>query len=63
VHETTPFYPKRAVSFKRKWRQSVSNLKLGLQFARVFHFGPWSRIFSIKSLIGHQTSICMQLSS
>jgi hypothetical protein len=62
VHETAPFYPKCVVSFKRKWRQSMSNLKLGLQFARVFHFGHWSRISSIKSLIGHQTSICMQLS-
>jgi hypothetical protein len=42
VHETAPFYPKRAVSFKRKWRQSMSNLKLRLQFARVFSF--WSLV-------------------
>ena len=42
VHETAPFYPKGAVSFKRKWRQSMSNLKLGLQFARVFSF--WSLV-------------------
>jgi hypothetical protein len=62
VHETASFYPKHAVSFKRKWRQNVSNSKLGLQFARIFHFGHWSRISSIKSLIGYQTSICMQLS-
>jgi len=27
-----------------------------------FHFGPWFQISSIKSLIGHQTSIFMQLS-
>jgi hypothetical protein len=25
-----------------------------------FYFGPWFRISSIKSLIGHQTSIFMQ---
>jgi len=42
VHETAPFYPKRAVSFKRKWRQSMSNLKLRFQFARVFSF--WSLV-------------------
>jgi len=60
VHETTSFYPKRAISFKREWRQNVSNSKLGLQFARIFHFGPWSRISAIKSLIGHQTLIFMQ---
>jgi len=33
-----------------------------LPFARVLHFGPYSRISSIKSLVGHQTSIFMQLS-
>ena len=27
-----------------------------------FHFGPWFQISSIKSLIGRQTSIFMQLS-
>jgi len=36
--------------------------KLILQFARVLHFGPWSQISSIKSPIGHQTSIFMHLS-
>jgi hypothetical protein len=44
------------------WRPNMSDSKLGLEFARVLHFGPWSRISSIKSLIGHQTSIFMQLS-
>jgi len=33
-----------------------------LQFARVLHFGPWSQISSIKSPIGHQSLIFMQLS-
>jgi hypothetical protein len=46
-----------------KWRQKTRQIqKLVLQFARVLHFGTWSRISSIKSLIGHQTSIFMQLS-
>jgi len=31
-------------------------------FTRLFQFGPWFHISSIKSLIGHQTSIFMQLS-
>jgi hypothetical protein len=38
------------------------NSKSVLQFVRFFHFGIWFRISSIKSLIGHQTSIFMQLS-
>jgi len=40
----------------------VPDFMLVLPFARVLYFGPWSRISSIKSLIGHQTSIFMQLS-
>jgi hypothetical protein len=44
------------------WRQNVLDSKSGLQFKRVLHFSPWSRISSIKSLIDHQTSIFMQLS-
>jgi len=42
--------------------KNASDSKSGLQFAHVLHFGPWSQISSIKSLIGHQTSILMQLS-
>ena len=46
----------------KNWCQNTSDSKSGLQFARVLQFDPWSRIPSIKSLIGHQTSIFMQLS-
>jgi hypothetical protein len=42
--------------------KNASDSKSGPQFERVLHFGPWSRISSIKSLIGHQTSIFIQLS-
>jgi len=31
-------------------------------FTRLFQFGPWFWIYVMKSLIGHQTSIFMQLS-
>jgi len=62
VHETAPFCPKRAVSFKRKWRQNASISNQSFNLRAFFDFGPWFRISSIKSLIGHQTSIFMQLS-
>jgi hypothetical protein len=62
VHETASFCPKRAVSFKRKWRQNASISNQSFNLRAFFDFGPWFRISSIKSLIGHQTSIFMQLS-
>jgi hypothetical protein len=56
------FFQNVSFHLNGNWRQNASDLKSGLQFARVLHFGPWSWISSIKSLIGHQTSIFMQLS-
>jgi hypothetical protein len=41
--------------------QSLIRLIPVLLFTRLFQFGPWFQISSIKSLIGHQTSIFMQL--
>jgi hypothetical protein len=54
--QNTPFH------LNENWRQNASNSKSGLEFARGLQFGPWSRIPSIKSLIGHQTLVFMQLS-
>jgi len=45
-----------------KWRQNITFSNQSFNLCAFFHFGPWFRISSIKSLIGHQTSIFMQLS-
>ena len=62
MHETTPFWPKRVISFKRKLAPKWVQFQISPSICALFHYGPWFWISSIKSLIGHQTSICMQLS-
>jgi hypothetical protein len=62
MYETTLFFLKRAFSFKWKLAPKRIRFKIRPSICAPFHFGPWFRISSIKSLIGHQTSIFMQLS-
>jgi len=61
MHETASFRPKRAVSFKRKLAPKWVQFHISPSIFALFHYGPWFWISSIKSLIGHQTSIYMQL--
>jgi hypothetical protein len=62
MYETAPFFPKRAVSFKWKLAPKRVRFKIKPSTCALLHFGPWFWISSIKFLIGHQTSIFMQLS-
>jgi hypothetical protein len=62
THETAPFWPKRAVSFKRKLAPKRVQFQISPSLCVLFHYGPWFWISSIEFLIGHQTSIYMQLS-
>jgi hypothetical protein len=63
MHETTLFWPKRIVSFKQKLAPKCVQFQISPSICALFFYcGPWFWISSIKSLIGHQTSICMQLS-
>jgi hypothetical protein len=57
MYETTPFFPKRVFSFKWKLAPKHIRFKIRPSICTLFHFGPWFRISSIKSPIGHQTSI------
>ena len=62
LYETTSFFPKRVVSFKWKLAPKRVRFKIRPSICVPFHLGHWFWISSIKSLIGHQTSIFMQLS-
>jgi hypothetical protein len=62
MYGTTPFFLKRAFSFKWKLTPKRIRFKIRPSICAPFHFGPWFRISSIKSPIDHQTSIFMQLS-
>jgi hypothetical protein len=61
-YETTSLFPKRVVSFK--WELAPKRVRFKTRPWICARFAFWSLVsnFSIKSLIGHQTSIFMQLS-
>jgi len=44
------------------WRLKRVQFQISPSLCALFHYGPWFWISSIESLIGHQTSIYMQLS-
>jgi hypothetical protein len=54
--------PKCTVSFKQKLAPKRVIFQINPSICTPFHFGNWFWISSIRSLIGHQTSIVMQLS-
>ena len=60
------FFPVKCMK-RRRFDQNASfhlneNWRQNGSICALFHYGPWFWISSIESLIGHQTSICMQLS-
>jgi hypothetical protein len=55
------FFQNASFHLNGNWRQSA-RFHVSPSICALFNFGPWFWISSIKSLIGHQTSIFMQLS-